>query len=93
MIRKASAWVPIAMSLAALLLVLGTVALYGVQEPQADEGAAARFFQLLLVGQLPIVAFFLARWLPRHPRQTLLVLALQVLAALAAFFTVFVLEM
>ena len=93
MLAKPAAWVPIGMSLAALLLVVGYVALFGVQEPQADEGIAARIFQLLLVGQIPIVAYFAFRWVPHYPKQALQVLAFQLLVALAAFFTVFLLEM
>jgi hypothetical protein len=56
---------------------------------QADEGAAAHIFQLLMVVQLPIVLFFAIRWLPRFPRPALLVLALQAAAGLAALAPVF----
>ena len=55
---------------------------------QADEGTAAHMWQLLMAGQLPIIAFFAIKWLPTEPRPTLLVLALQVSAALAAMFPV-----
>jgi len=51
---------------------------------QADEGTAAHLWQLLMAGQLPAVAVFAIKWLPRSPRQALLVLALQLGAALAA---------
>jgi hypothetical protein len=64
------------MSLAAMVLVVGHVALFGVVR-QADEGAAARIFQLIMVAQAPIIAFFALRWLPRSPKETMLVLALQ----------------
>jgi hypothetical protein len=60
--------------------------------PQADEGAAAHVFQLLLVVQLPIVAFFAIKWLPRDPRHALYVLALQAAAGLAALAPVFLLH-
>jgi len=59
---------------------------------QADEGAAAHIWQLLMVGQVPVVAFFAIRWLPTEPRQALLVLALQVGAALAAMFPVWLFQ-
>ena len=64
------------MSLAALALVLSHVAVFGIVR-QADEGAAARIFQLIMVAQIPIVIFFALRWLPRCPKEALLVLALQ----------------
>ena len=88
MARQPSALLPLAMSLAALALVLGHAAVFGVVH-QADEGTAAHIFQLLMVGQAPIVAFFAVRWLPRTPMPALQVLALQVGAALAAFPAVF----
>ncbi len=86
--KKPSALLPIAMSLAALALVLGHVAVFGVTH-EADEGAAAHFWQLLMAGQAPIVAYFALKWLPRAPGQALRVLALQVAAAVAACAPVF----
>jgi hypothetical protein len=90
-ITRPSALVPLAMSLLALGLVLAHYATYG-NVRQEDEGTAARIFQLLLVGQIPIVAFFALRWLPRAPRPALLVLALQCAAGLAAISAVVILE-
>jgi hypothetical protein len=81
--KKPSALLPIAMSMAALVLVLGHVAIFGVVH-EADEGAAAHMWQLLMAGQAPIVAYFAVRWLPRSPGPALRVLALQVVAAIAA---------
>ena len=85
--RRPSAFVPIAMSLAAMGLIVGYVAMFGTAR-QADEGTAAHLWQLLMAGQLPVIAFFATKWLPVHPRQALLVLGLQVIAALAAMFPV-----
>lgn len=82
-LKTPSALIPIGMSLAALGLVLVHVARVGVVH-EADEGAAAHLFQLLMVGQLPVVALFAVRWLPRLPKQALGVLALQGCAGLAA---------
>ncbi|GLV53359.1 hypothetical protein KDH_02140 [Dictyobacter sp. S3.2.2.5] len=87
-IKQPSVFLPVVMSLAALALVLGHVALFGVVH-QADEGAAAHIWQLLMVLQLPIVGFFAIKYLPQKPRQALLVLAIQIIAALAAFAPVF----
>jgi hypothetical protein len=87
-IKQASAFLPLAMSLAALGIVLGHVARFGVVH-EADEGTAAHLFQILMVAQVPIVAFFAIRWLPRAPKETGYLLALQVGAALAAFASVF----
>jgi hypothetical protein len=88
LLRKPSAFIPLAMSLAALAIVISHIALFGTAR-QADEGAAAHIFQLLMVVQLPIVLFFAIRWLPRFPRPALQVLALQAAAGLAALAPVF----
>jgi len=82
MLRRPSAYLPLAMSSAAVLTILVHIARFGTAR-QADEGAAAHLWQLLMVAQLPVVAFFAVRWVPRAPKQALIVLALQ-LAALAA---------
>ena len=87
-IGKPSAFLPLAMSLMALTMVLGYVALYGVVR-QADEGAVAHLWQLLMAGQMPVVAFFAIKWLPRAPRPTLCVLGLQAGAVLASIAPVF----
>ena len=86
-LRRPSALLPPAMSGAALAVVLGHVALAGVAR-QADEGTAAHLWQLLMAGQVPVIAFFAIKWLPTKPKQALRVLALQVGAALAAMFPV-----
>jgi hypothetical protein len=87
-LKQPSAFLPLAMSLAALAMVLGHAAVYGVVH-EADEGAAAHIFQLLMVAQIPVVAFFAIKWLPQAPKQALPVLALQAGAGIAAFTAVF----
>jgi hypothetical protein len=42
-----------------------------------------------MAGQMPVLAFFAIKWLPRAPRQTLYVLALQAGAVLASVAPVF----
>ena len=92
MMKQPSAFLPVAMSLAALATVLGHVAMFGAAR-EADEGTAAHVFQLLMLAQVPIVVFFAIKWLPRTPRQALLILALQAGAALAALAPVFFLNL
>ena len=90
-LKQPSAFFPLLMSLTAIALVLIYVARFGlVHEP--DEGAAARAFQLLLVAQLPVIAFFALKWLQRSPKQALSVLALQAGAGFMALALVFWLE-
>ena len=78
------------MSIAALAMVLVSLAVSGVVR-DADEGAVAHLWQILIGGQLPLLAFFLIKWLPRAPQAALSVLALQILAAPAAMAPVYLL--
>jgi hypothetical protein len=71
--------------------VLVYLALHG-PAPQADEGAAAHLWQLLMATQAPIVLYFAVTWVPRSPRTALPILGLQVAAALAAMAPVFLLH-
>jgi len=95
-LKHPSAFLPLAMSLTALG-VLFVAAIYGILHGahgiirQPDEGTAAHLWQLLMAGQLPVLLFFAIKWLPRAPRQTLYVLALQAGAALASMAPVFLL--
>ncbi len=82
-LKKPAAFLPIGMSLIAFGVVVAHVAVFGVAR-EADEGAAAHLWQLLMAGQAPIVAFFLMTSLTRAPRAVLMTLALQVGAALLA---------
>jgi hypothetical protein len=77
--KQPSAWLPLAMSSAALALLLGYVAIFGVVH-HADEGVPAHIFQLIMVAQIPIAAYFTIKWLPKRPKQSLLILGLQAVA-------------
>jgi hypothetical protein len=92
MLKKPSAFLPMAMSLAALLTVIVFLAIFGVVH-ETDEGAAAHIWQLLMGLQVPIVVFFAIKWVPRAPRQALYVLALQAFLALAALAPVYFLKL
>ena len=92
LLKRPSALVPLAMSIAALALVVGHIAIFGTVR-EADEGAAAHLWQLLMAGQVPIIAFFAITSLPKAPKQASLVLTLQALAALAAAAPVFIFQL
>ncbi|HEY4228243.1 MAG TPA: hypothetical protein VGM49_07875 [Candidatus Limnocylindrales bacterium] len=89
-IRKPSAFVPIVMSSIAILLVVTQVVAVGIA-PQADEGTAAHIWQLLMVIQLPVIAYFGVRYVPIAPEEGSMVLATQIAFALAAAAPVFLL--
>jgi hypothetical protein len=91
LLKHPSAFLPLAMSCAALTTVLVHLARFGIA-PQADEETAAHIWQLLMAGQAPIMAFFAIKWLPQAPKRALAVLGLQVGAAVSAMAPVFLLR-
>ena len=92
-LKHPSAWIPIALSLAALGMVVGAIAVYGVHDLRAphDEGALAHIWQLLMVAQAMGIVVFAALWLPRTPGPAVAVIGLQMLMAVAAAAPVFLL--
>jgi hypothetical protein len=91
-IKKPGAFLPMVMSLAALITVLVFLALFGVVH-QSDESAAAHIWQLLMGLQVPIIAFFAIKWLPRAKRQARKVLVVQAIFLLAALAPVYFLKL
>jgi hypothetical protein len=76
LMRQPTGYVPVAMSLGALAMIFWFVAVHGVVH-QPDEGAQAHLWQMLVAGQVPLIAYFALRWLPRARRPALVVLLLQ----------------
>ena len=91
MIKRPSAFLPLAMSFTAFSIVLVHIIASGMAR-QADEGTAAHLWQLLLAAQIPIIGVFGIRWLPHSPRSALLVLGLQAVATIAALAPVYLLN-
>ncbi len=85
--KQPTAWIPLAMSCVALAMILGYVAMFGIVHNK-DEGAPARIFQLIMVAQLPIAAFFGLSWITKKPKETLVVLVVQAIAWIIPILTV-----
>ena len=85
--RRPSGFIPVLMSLGALGVVIVSIATGGAVR-QADEGAAAHLFQLLIVAELPLLAFFIARRLRQNVWAVLTVSAIQAAALGLALFPV-----
>jgi hypothetical protein len=66
------------MSLCAFVVVIGAISIFGAVR-RGDEGAAAHIFQLLIVGEAPVVAFVTLRWLRKDLKASLTVMAIQAL--------------
>jgi hypothetical protein len=88
LLMKPSAWIPLMMSLAALALVLVHAAMFGVVH-EADEGTVAHIFQILITLQIPVVIYFAVKYLPKQPRQSLKIFALQAGAWITAIAAVY----
>ncbi len=89
--KRPSAFVPMALSIAAFAVVLIDVGRFGIPPLHADEGAAAHLWQLLMACQVPVIAGFAFKWLRRAPRLALGVLAIQAILILAAMAPVYLL--
>jgi hypothetical protein len=87
LLRLPSAFLPVAMSVAALATIGIHIAFAGTA-PQPDEGTAAHIWQLLMALQVPIIGWFIVRRLPIDPRPALSVVSVQIGAALAAAFPI-----
>ena len=92
LLKQPTAFLPLTMSAIAIATLLIRLARFGATR-EADEGAAAHIWQLMMGLQVPLIAFFAIQWLPRAPRSTFLVLGLQLLFALAALAPVYLLHL
>jgi hypothetical protein len=81
LMRQPTGYMPVMMSLGAFAMIVWFVAVHGVVH-QPDEGAQAHLWQLLVAGQVPLIAYFAWRWLPRARPAALIVLALQATAVM-----------
>jgi len=91
--KQPSAWIPLAMSFVALAMIVVFVAINGfASSGNGDEGAPARIFQLIMIAQLPIAGYFAVKWLPKQPKQSLMVLAFQAIAWVIPIVTIIYLE-
>lgn len=61
----------------------------GAPARQPDEGTGAHLFQIWLMLEALMVAFFAVKWLPEKPTQALVVLTIQIVAVLVACVPVF----
>jgi hypothetical protein len=77
------AWVPIAIPLFFVALLVRRIVTHGLVV-EADEGVEAHLFQLLMPVQLVVMAYFGATWIPRD-RRAAFVLMLQVVLTAGLF--------
>ena len=88
LLKKPSAWIPIAIPLAFFVYVMTVATFFGVVR-EKDEGVGAHLFQLWLLLEPFMLGYFAFTWMPRAPKPALLILALQIVAAFLACAPVF----
>ncbi|OHA00326.1 MAG: hypothetical protein A3C11_01260 [Candidatus Sungbacteria bacterium RIFCSPHIGHO2_02_FULL_49_12] len=91
-IKKPSAWIPIVIPLVFFAYLVIYITIFGIAREE-DEGTAAHIFQIWMVLEVLMIAFFAIKWLPQRPKQALLILALQIGAALLPMAVIFFLEL
>jgi hypothetical protein len=79
------------MSFTALAMVLFHLAMFGAA-PQGDEGTEAHIWQLLMIGQIPLLVVHAFKWPRKNPKEALQVIGIQLGAALVAVAPVYLLR-
>ena len=96
-LARPSGFIPLLMSAAAVAVVVWHLAAFGagpdMHAGRQDEGAEAHIWQILMIGQMPIVLYFGIRRLRSDPAGTVSVLGFQILAFAAAAAPVFLLKL
>jgi len=89
LIKKPSAWIPIALS----IVMLSVIGLYLTNvlppDPTGDEGVGAHLFQIWLMLEVIFIPIFVIINITKNLRQTLLTLVIQVLLVLVVCAPVF----
>lgn len=91
-IKRPSAWIPIVIPLIFFEYLIIYITIFGIVREE-DEGTAAHLFQLWLVLEPLMVGFFAVKWLQRARKEALIILALQIIAALLPISVVFYLKL
>ncbi len=89
LLKKPSAWVPMAIPLAFFAYIVIVISVFGIGERQEDEGTGAHLFQLWLVLEPLMLAFFAFKYIPLARKEALQILALQIATALLPISAVF----
>ena len=88
LLKKPSAWIPIAIPLLFIAYIVSIISFFGVVR-EKDEGVGAPLFQLWLILEPFMLGYFALTYAPREPKNALIILALQAVAALLPISAVF----
>ena len=87
-IKKPSAWVPIVLPFIFFAYLVIYISIFGIVR-QEDEGTGAHLFQLWLVLEPFMLGFFALKWFKSARKETLIILAIQIVVALLPISVVF----
>ena len=82
-LKSPSAFVPVAMSLIALLLVVLHAAIFGITH-QSDSSPVSLIFEIVMTAQLPVILFLAVTRLRSDPKPTVRILLVQAAAGFIA---------
>ena len=88
LLKKPSAWIPIVIPLIFFAYLVIHISTFGVVR-EKDEGIGAHLFQLWLVLEPCMLGFFAGKYLRVARKEALIILTLQVVAALLPISVVF----
>ena len=88
LLKKPSAWIPIVIPLLFFAYLVTYISMYGIVREE-DEGTGAHLFQVWLMLEPFMLGYFAIRYVPQSPKHALIILALQILAALLPISIVF----
>lgn len=88
-LKHPTTWLPVALSLIVIAAFLIGIALNGPPMREPDEGVGAHLFQIWLLVEFLMIAFFALTRLSQQPKQGILILTLQIIAVIAACFPVY----
>ncbi len=83
LLKKPTAWIPIALSFAVITMWVVSLSFSGAPQHEPDEGTAAHLFQIWLVLEIFLIGLFSVMWLPKMPKQALIIVAIQIIFVLA----------
>ncbi len=92
LLRRPSAWIPILIPLLFFAYILICLAFFEIVR-EKDEGVGGHLFQIWLALEPFMLGFFAIKWLSRMPRQTLIILAIQIAVAILPISVVFLLKL
>ena len=79
-LKKPSAWVPIVLPLIFFVYLVIYISIFGIVR-QEDEGTGAHLFQLWLLLEPFMLGFFAFKYFKGARKETLIILAVQIIAA------------